>query len=91
MAMKRLIFWVLSLGAWAIAAGLAYIGFIFLLFGPMMGPRGDIDFVDFSTREKHAANVQAFWTSVFGLVPLAMAAFILWYHRRVIRWLLGRK
>jgi len=88
--MRKIMFWVLSMCAWAIAAVLAYNGLIFLLLGSMMGPRGDIDYVDFSPAEKHAADVQAIWTSLFGLVPLTVAAFILWFHRRVVRWLLAR-
>lgn len=85
--MAKLRYWALSAIAWTGAAGLAYIGLVFLVLGPMMGPRGDIDYVGFSAAEKHAANVEAFWTSAFGLVPLTMAALIVWGRGRVLRWL----
>ena len=88
--MKRVVFWLLSFAAWIIAAGLAYVGLIYLWLGPMMGPRGDIDYPFYSEAEKHAADVQALWTQLFGLLPLAVAVPILWFHRRAIRWFLAR-
>lgn len=88
--MKRVAFWLLSIAAWISAAGLAYIGAIFLLFGSMMGARGDIDYAGFSEAKRHAADMQALWISLFGLLPLAVSVFILWFHRRAIRWFLAR-
>jgi hypothetical protein len=85
--MTRLLYWTLSVLAWMCAAGLIYIGLIFLVLGPMMGPRGDIDYVVFSEAQKHAANVEAFWTSMAGLVPLAIAGFIVRVRRRAVLWL----
>jgi len=88
--MRKVMFWTLSVAAWCAAAALAYIGLILLILGPMIGPMGDIDFVGFSEADKHAARVEALWISLFGFVPLAVAAAILWLRRRVIRWLIAQ-
>lgn len=82
--MTKLLYWTLSVLAWICAAGLVYIGLVFLVLGPMMGPRGDIDF-DFSAAQTHAADVQEFWTTILGLVLLATAGFVVWVRRRVVR------
>lgn len=84
--MTKLLPRTLSVIAWLSVASLVYIGVVFLFVGPMMGPRGDIDYVAFSEAEKQAADNQAFWTSVFGLVPLTMAGVIVWGRERAVRW-----
>lgn len=87
--MKRVLFWVLSVGAWIIAAGAAYIGLVFLILGPMITEQGDIDFTAYPEERQRAAYFKGFWISAFGLVPLTLAVLILWFHRQVIRWLLA--
>ena len=74
---------------WVFALGCGYIGLIFLFLGGMMGPRGDIDYPDFSEAQRRAADNQAFLTQLFGLVPLALSVLALFFSVRIARFVAG--
>lgn len=74
--MKRIIKWALVIFISIFALGIGYIGVIFLILGPMMGPRGDIDYDDFTQAQKRSAEIQAMLTQIFGLIPIGIATLL---------------
>jgi hypothetical protein len=85
--MKKACQWVAVALIWIFALGSAYIGIILLLLGPMMGPRGDIDYGDFTDAQKHAAEIQALLTQLLGLIPLAISALSFFYSVRIAKYI----
>ena len=81
--MRKATYWAILVFLWLVALGLLYVGVIFVVLGPMFGPRGDIDFIDFSPEKKHAAIVEAVLTQAFGLVPILLAVCLLFFSKRI--------
>jgi hypothetical protein len=68
--------WILGFCLWVVAVALAYLGLILAILGPMIGPRGDIDYVGFSDAAKQAADMQALIMQIFGVVILVISVGI---------------
>ena len=83
--MKKAFQWILVALIWLFASGCAYVGVIFLVLGPMMGPRGDIDYVDFTEAQRRAADTQAVLNQLFGLVPLGIAGLSFFFSVRIAK------
>ena len=86
--MKKTLQWILVALIWLFATGYAYVGIIFVLLGPMMGPRGDIDYPDFTEAQRRAADTQAVLSQMFGLVPLAVAGLSFFFSVRIAKFVL---
>ena len=86
--MKKVVKWTLVALIWLFALGCAYIGIIFVLFGAMMGPRGNIDFDSFTAARKQAAETQALMTELFGFLPLSIAALSAFFSVRIAKFVL---
>lgn len=86
MSMKKVVQWVIVALIWLFALGCAYVGIIFLLLGPMMGSRGDIDYVDFTEAQKRAVDTQAVLTQLLGFIPLAISGLSLCFSVRIAKY-----
>ena len=86
--MKKYVQWLIVALIWLFAAGCAYVGLIFLMLGPMMGPRGDIDYVAFTEEQQRAADTQAMLTQAFGFIPLAISGVVFFFSLRVAKYVL---
>ena len=60
-----------------------------LVLGPVMGPRGNIDYLDFPEAQKRSAQIQAVLTQLAGILPISAAGFWLYFHPRLIRRILN--
>jgi len=86
----KLLYGILTACGWILAACLGYVGLILFLFSAMLGPRGDIDYVDFTESQKHAANLQALLTCLLGMGVLGVALALPFVQTRALDWLLRR-
>ena len=78
--------WVATACGWLAAAALAYLGIALIALGGVMGPRGDIDYPDFTPEKKAAADQDATITRWAGVIPLAASVLLLVYSKRSARW-----
>lgn len=88
-ALRKFLYWLTAVTAWALGIGLLYVAAVFIFLGPMMGPRGDIDYPDFAEQQKAAAEREAIQTQFLGLVPLSMSGVVFFVSRRVARRISG--
>jgi len=75
MNLKRPTYWIFSILIWLASVGLIYLGLIIFAFAPMLGPRGNIDFIDLSAQQKRSARIQTALTYAVGVIPLTAAYF----------------
>lgn len=87
--LRQVAFWLVTLASWAGGVLCAYTGLVLLVLGPVMGPRGNIDYPDFDAERKASADRGAVFLPISGLVPLGLACAAFVYGRRVARFVTG--
>lgn len=84
MELQRIKHWAISLCLWIISIGMIYVGSILVILAPVLGPRGNIDYQEFSIEKQKCAKTVMYLTVAGGVVVLAASGGILWNRKRIV-------
>jgi len=79
------VYWVLTVAVPLVLLGILYIGAVLVILGPTMGPRGNIDFLDFPPAKQRSAEVQAVANQALGVLLALVSIIAIAKHRLVLR------
>lgn len=77
------IYKITSLLIWLTSGGLIYIGGALILLAPVLGPRGNIDYLEFSADQKRRADLIMYSVIALGVIVSLVAGMLLYFRKRV--------